>query len=72
MGAKRYSPTEALHYGIIDAMYPIELLYNEAIKLASMGLPEALQLDYYNHLAITDAYRALKFGTVDDMPYSRI
>jgi enoyl-CoA hydratase/carnithine racemase len=80
VGAKRYSPTEALHYGIIDAMYPIELLYNEAIKLASMGLPEALQLDYYNPVAITemkmeiytDAYRALKFGKVDDMPYSRI
>ena len=80
VGAKRYSPTEALHYGIIDAMYPIELLYNEAIKLASMGLPEALQLDYYNPVAITemkmeiytDAYRALTFGKVDDMPHSRI
>ena len=80
VGAKRYSPTEALHYGIIDAMYPIELLYNEAIKFASMGLPEVLQLDYYNPVSITemkmeiytDAYRALKFGKVDDMPHSRI
>lgn len=80
VGARRYTPTEALHYGIIDAIHPIELLYDEAIKLASQGLPEALQLDFFNPVACTemkmeiytDAYRALKFGKVDDMPHSRI
>jgi hypothetical protein len=78
--AKRYTPTEALQYGIVDAIYPIDILYNEAIQLASKGFPEVLQLEYNNPVAITemkmelytDAYRALKFGTVDDMPYSRI
>ena len=78
--AKRYTPIEALQYGIVDAIYPIDILYNEAIQLASKGFPEVLQLEYYNPVAITemkmelytDAYRALKFGKVDDMPYSRI
>ncbi|KAL3771743.1 hypothetical protein ACHAWU_010054 [Discostella pseudostelligera] len=81
--AKKYSPNEALASGIIDATYPIEELYDHAFQLAVAGLPSSplgMNLEYFDHKSYmeikiemyTDAYRALKFGKVDDLPHSRI
>lgn len=81
--AKRYSPQEALESGIIDAVYPIEELYSSALLLASAGLPTSptgMNLEHFDPKAYseikiemyTDAYRALKFGKVNDLPHSRI
>ena len=81
--AKKYSSTEALLSGIIDAEYPVEQLYSHAFQLAREGLPESpsgMNLEYFDPKAYaemkiemyTDAYRALKFGKVADPPQSRI
>ena len=78
--AKKYSPAEALASGIIDGEYPIEELYGHAFQLAREGLPESMKLEYFDPKSYTeikqelytDAYRALKFGKVDDLPHSRI
>jgi enoyl-CoA hydratase/carnithine racemase len=81
--AKKYSPIEALASGIIDATCPIEELYDHAFQLAEAGLPSSplgMNLEYFDHKSYTDikiemytdAYRALKFGEVDDLPHSRI
>ncbi|KAL7541718.1 hypothetical protein ACHAXR_011152, partial [Thalassiosira sp. AJA248-18] len=81
--AKKYTPTEGLASGIIDAEYPIEELYARAFQLAREGLPESptgMNLEYfdpkgYSEIKMemyTDAYRALKFGKVEDLPQSRI
>jgi enoyl-CoA hydratase/carnithine racemase len=79
--AKKYTSSEALEGGIIDAQYPIGELYREAFRWAMDGLPESgLSLEYfdpktYTEMKIemyTDAYRALRFGSVENLPYSRI
>lgn len=82
--AKKYTSSEALSCGIIDAEYPIEELYEHAFQLAKEGLPESsgsgMNLEYFDPKAYTemkqemytDAYRALKFGKVEDLPHSRI
>jgi enoyl-CoA hydratase/carnithine racemase len=81
--AKKYSPNEALASGIIDATYPIEELYNRAFQLAMAGIPTSptgMNLEYfdpksYSEIKVelyTDAYRALSFGKVGDLPYSKI
>ncbi len=80
--AKKYTSSEALKGGIIDHEFPIEDLYGEAFKLAVNGLPEsrALKLDHFSPKGYTeiktelytDAFRALKFGRVEDLPHSRL
>ena len=81
--AKRYTSTEALHAGIIDIECNIDELYNASFDLAKKGLPESsegMNLSYFDPRAYTemkielwtDAYRALKFGKVQDLPESRI
>ena len=81
--AKRYTSTEALHAGIIDVECNIDELYNVSFDLAREGLPESsigMNLSYFDPKAYTemkielwtDAYRALKFGKVGDLPESRI
>lgn len=80
--AKRYTPSEAGACGIIDGEYPMEELYAVAFQLAREGLPESsvMKLEYFDPKSYsevkmemyTDAYRALKFGCVEDLPYSRI
>lgn len=78
--AKKYTSTEAVASGIIDLECPIEELYVSAFQLAREGLPESLNLEYfdpkgYSEIKMemyTDAYRALKFGKVADLPHSRI
>ena len=81
--AKRYISTEALHAGIIDVECNIDELYNVSFDLAKKGLPElseGMNLSYFDPRAYTemkielwtDAYRALKFGKVQDLPESRI
>eukprot|EP00584_Thalassiosira_punctigera_P007050 CAMPEP_0172530252 /NCGR_PEP_ID=MMETSP1067-20121228/4041_1 /TAXON_ID=265564 ORGANISM="Thalassiosira punctigera, Strain Tpunct2005C2" /NCGR_SAMPLE_ID=MMETSP1067 /ASSEMBLY_ACC=CAM_ASM_000444 /LENGTH=315 /DNA_ID=CAMNT_0013314419 /DNA_START=221 /DNA_END=1168 /DNA_ORIENTATION=+ len=81
--AKMFNSAEALSSGIIDAEYPIEELYSHAFRMAMKGLPESpsgMNLEYFDPKAYTeikvemytDAYRALKFGKVEDFPSSRI
>lgn len=81
--AKKYTSSEALASGIIDAECPVEDLYGRALQLAKEGLPESpsqLNLEYFDPKAYTevkvelytDAYRALKFGKVETLPHSRI
>mmetsp|Transcript_4589 Transcript_4589/g.6887 ORF Transcript_4589/g.6887 Transcript_4589/m.6887 type:complete len:122 (+) Transcript_4589:2-367(+) len=81
--AKMYNSTEALNSGIIDAVCDVEELYSEAFRMAMEGLPESstgMNLEYFDPKAwteikiemYTDAYRALKFGKVEDLPSSRI
>ena len=79
--AKMYNSSEALASGIIDAECPIEELYEHAFQLAKDGLPETgMKLEYFDPKGYTevkmemytDAYRALKFGRVGDLPHSRI
>jgi len=80
--AKKYTPSEALECGIIDSQCPVEELYEYAFQWAVDGLPESegRKLKYFDPMAYsmmkmemyTDAYRALKFGSVEDLPYSRI
>ena len=81
--AKRYTSTEALHAGIIDIECNFDELYNVSFDLAKKGLPESfngMNLSYFDPRAYTemkielwtDAYRALKFGKVQDLPESRI
>ena len=81
--AKRYTSTEALHAGIIDVECNIDELYNVSFNLARKGLPESsegMNLSYFDPRAYTemkielwtDAYRALRFGKVQDLPESRI
>ena len=81
--AKKYTPKEGLASGIIDGVHPIEKLYECAFQLAKDGLPESLSgmnLEYfdpkgYSEIKMemyTDAYRALKYGKVEDTPQSRI
>lgn len=78
--AKKYSPSEALASGIVDAIHPIEELYERAFQLATEGLPESLNLEYFDPRGYaeikmemySDAYRALKYGKVGDAPDSRI
>lgn len=81
--AKRYTSTDAFTSGIVDGEYPIEELYRYAFQLAVQGLPESsmgMNLEYFDPTAYsdmkmelyTDAYRALMFGSVEDLPHSRI
>mmetsp|Transcript_17361 Transcript_17361/g.35977 ORF Transcript_17361/g.35977 Transcript_17361/m.35977 type:complete len:317 (+) Transcript_17361:79-1029(+) len=80
--AKKYTSREALTRSIIDHEFPIEELYDQAFKLAVNGLPEsaAMKLDYFSPKGYTeiktelytDAYRALKFGRVEDLPHCRL
>ncbi|KAL7475758.1 hypothetical protein ACHAW6_001662 [Cyclotella cf. meneghiniana] len=80
--AKKYTPSEAFECGIIDFLCPMEELYECAFQWAVEGLPESegRKLEYFDPKAYrmmkmemyTDAYRALKFGSVEDLPYSRI
>lgn len=80
--AKKYTSREALKRRIIDHEFPIEELFDQAFKLAVNGLPEseALKLDYFSPKGYTeiktelytDAYRALKFGRVEDSPHCRL
>ena len=104
--AKKYTSSEALVNGIVDVECDIEEIYKVAFDRAVEGLPESMNLEYFDpkaysklyecilcayemyiHLLIhphlqllaemkqemyTDAYRALKFGKVEDLPYSRI
>ncbi|KAL7553633.1 hypothetical protein ACHAWF_016938 [Thalassiosira exigua] len=81
--AKKYGPSEAVSAGIIDEERPVEELYARAFEIAREGLPESrggMNLEYfdpkgYAELKVelyTDAYRALKFGKVEDLPHSRI
>ncbi len=81
--AKKYSPYEALVSGIIDAIYPVEELYNHACQLAIDGMPtspKGMNLQYFDPKAYseikiemyTDAYRALTLGKIDDLPHSKI
>jgi enoyl-CoA hydratase/carnithine racemase len=83
LGARRYSSAEAVASGIVDAEYPAAELYEEAFLLASGGLPESksgMNLEFFDPVSYTemkvemytDAYRALKFGKVSDLPHSRI
>ena len=83
LGARRYTSTEAVASGIVDAECPIGELYNKAFQLAVCGLPESesgMSLDHFDPVAYSemkvemyaDAFRALKFGKVGDPPYSRI
>ena len=83
LGARRYSSAEAVACGIVDAEYPAAELYGEAFRLASGGLPESksgMDLEFFDPVSYTemkvemytDAYRALKFGKVSDLPHSRI
>jgi enoyl-CoA hydratase/carnithine racemase len=83
LSAKRYTSTEALAAGIIDGEYPLEKLYSAAFQFAMEGLPESSKndpLEYFDAKAMTemkiemytDAFRALKFGKVSDLPSSRI
>jgi enoyl-CoA hydratase/carnithine racemase len=83
LSAKRYTSTEALASGIIDGEYSLEKLYSAAFQFAMEGLPESSKnnpLEYFDAKAMTemkiemytDAYRALKFGKVSDLPSSRI
>ena len=79
--AKKYTSSKALTSGIIDAECDMEELYNHAFDMAKKTLPETgMKLEYFDPKAYTeikmemwtDAYRALKFGKVEDLPYSRI
>ena len=83
LGARRYASAEAVASGIVDAEYPVEVLYEEAFRLAVGGLPDSksgMDLEFFDPVAYTrmkvemyaDAYRALKFGRVADPPHSRI
>jgi len=81
--AKMYNSTEAASSCIIDAEYPLGELYERAFQIAKEGLPESregLNLEYFDPKGYTemkmemytDAYRALTFGKVEDLPSSRI
>lgn len=79
--ARRYGSRDALEAGLIDGECPVEELYGRAFELARGKLPESgLGLDYFDPKAYsqmkvemyTDAYRALRFGKVEDVPMSRI
>jgi enoyl-CoA hydratase/carnithine racemase len=78
--AKRYSPEDALSSGIVDEVVSMEGLYERAFEFAVEGLPENMGLDSFDARGLsevkmelyTDAYRALKFGKVEDEPHSRI
>ncbi|KAL3798681.1 hypothetical protein HJC23_004432 [Cyclotella cryptica] len=80
--AKKYTPSEAFECGIVDSLCSVEELYQHAFQWAVDGLPESggMKLEYFDPKAYsmmkmemyTDAYRALKFGSVEDLPYSRI
>jgi enoyl-CoA hydratase/carnithine racemase len=83
LGARRYASAKAVASGIVDAEYPVEVLYEEAFRLAVGGLPDSksgMDLEFFDPVAYTemkvemyaDAYRALKFGRVADPPHSRI
>jgi len=80
LGAKRYTPEEAVSAGIVDDMVDVGELYERAFECAVEGLPENLGLDYFDPEKFrvvkvelyTDAYRALRFGKVEDLPHSRI
>ena len=79
--ARRYGSRDALDAGLVDGECPAEELYGAAFELAAGKLPESgLGLDHfdpgaYSTLKVemyTDAYRALRFGKVEDVPMSRI
>ena len=80
LGAKRYTPEEAVSAGIVDDAVDVGELYERAFECAVEGLPENLGLDYFDPEKFravkvelyTDAYRALRFGKVEDLPHSRI
>ena len=80
LSAKRYTSDEALKSGIVDSVCSVEELYRRAFQYAEEGLPENMGLEYFDPNAFsevkvelfTDAYRSLKFGKVEDLPYSRI
>ncbi|KAL7513814.1 hypothetical protein ACHAXN_011175 [Cyclotella atomus] len=78
--AKKYTPEEALKVGIVDSISTIGSLYRDSFACAVDGLPEKMGLEYFDPKAFcevkmemfTDAYRALRFGKVGDLPHSRI
>ena len=79
--ARRYGSRDALDAGLVDGECPAEGLYGAAFALAAGKLPESgLGLDHfdlgaYSQMKVemyTDAYRALRFGKVEDVPMSRI
>lgn len=79
--AKKYTSGEALERGLIDKECPLEKLLECAVQLAREGLPEtSLGLQNFDSAAYreikielyTDAYRALVFGKVGDLPHSRL
>lgn len=80
LGAKRYTPREAMDSGIVDDVVSAGELYDSAFERAVEGLPERLGLDCFDPNTFsavkmelyTDAYRALRFGKVEDLPHSRI
>jgi enoyl-CoA hydratase/carnithine racemase len=80
LSAKKYTPEEALKAGIVDSISTIESLYRDSFRCAVEGLPEKMGLEYFDPKTFTevktemytDAYRALRFGKVGDLPHSRI
>ena len=80
LNATMYDAKMAKEAGIVDEIYPLDALYGKALELAVEGLPERLGLDSFEEGMLsevkmelfTEAYRALKFGKVENLPYSRI
>lgn len=78
--AKMYNGRMAKEAGIVDEIYPGNVLYEKGMELAVEGLPDRLGLDMLEEEMVsevkmelfTDAYRALKFGKVESLAYSRI
>lgn len=81
LAAKRFTSSEALAHGMIDAECPLEDLAQEARKMAEGVLPASLQLARFNPQNFvkmkielyTDAYRALSSpGSAAAVPSARL